>query len=70
MTHDVGSPVVVRTFAAAMRGETMAEVFRLGKVRKILMPVFWLRQTSLVGPWGIDFVRGFRPKLGRRRRVA
>jgi len=48
----------------------MAEAFRLGKIRKILMPVFRLRQTSLVGPWGIESVRGVRPKLGRRRHVA
>jgi hypothetical protein len=32
----------------------MAEAFRLGKIRKILMPVFQLRQSSLVGPWGLD----------------
>ena len=40
----------------------MAEAFRLGKIRKILMLVFRLRQTGLVGQ--------FRPKPGRRRRVA
>jgi hypothetical protein len=28
--------------------ETMAEGFRLGKIRKILMPVFRLHQTWLV----------------------
>jgi hypothetical protein len=51
-THDVESPVVARTFAAAMRG-TMAEAFRLGKIRKILMPAFRLRQTG----WSVNFVR-------------
>src|ERR1700722_7506409 len=60
-THDIESPVVARTLAAAMRG-TMTEAFRLGKIRKILMLVFLLRQTGLVGQ--------FRPKPGRRRRVA
>jgi hypothetical protein len=69
MTYDVESPVVVRTFAAAIQG-TMAEAFRLEKIRKILMPVFRLRQTSLVGPSGIESARGVHPKLGRRRHVA
>jgi hypothetical protein len=69
MAHDIEFPVVVRTFRRHAV-ETMAEALRLGKIRKILMPVFRLRQTSLVGPWGIDCVPGFRPKLGRRRRVA
>ena len=36
----------------------MAEGFRLGKIRKILIRVFRLRQTSLVGPWGIESVHG------------
>ena len=57
--HDVESHVVVRIFAAAMRG-IFAEAFRLGRFRKILMPVFRPRQTSLVGPWGLDLRRGFR----------
>jgi hypothetical protein len=48
----------------------MAEAFRLGKIRKILMPVFRLRQTGLVGPSPIESVHGVRPKLRRRRRVA
>src|ERR1700722_5656991 len=59
-THDIESPVVARTLAA-MRG-TMAEPFRLGKIRKILMLVFLLRHPGLVGQ--------FRPKPGRRRRMA
>jgi hypothetical protein len=40
----------------------MAEAFRLGKIRKILMLVFRLRRPGLVGQ--------FRPKPGRRRRMA
>ena len=47
MTHEVKSLVIVRLFAAAMR-ETMAEGLRMGKIRKILMPVFRLHQTRLV----------------------
>jgi hypothetical protein len=48
----------------------MAEAFRLGKIRKILMPVFRLRQTSLVVHGASICVRGVRPELGRRRHVA
>src|ERR1700722_17325230 len=60
-THDVESPVVARTFAAAMRGPWLKPLGS-GRLRKILMLVFLLRQTGLVGQ--------FRPKPGRRRRVA
>jgi hypothetical protein len=51
-----------REFLPPRCAETMAEAFRLGKIRKILMPVFRLRQTGSVGL--------FRPKPGRRRPVA
>ena len=57
--HDVEFPVRRENFCRRDAGETMAEALRLGKIRKILMPVFRLRQTSLVGPRGIDWFPAF-----------